>query len=350
VKPHFAKPRPVDLIIGRSLITAETVAAELRQRLANELADIRGWIGQTQLLERARAILSETEPLLAELIGNADLWGWIAGYHHVAHQLPDWALDRLRLTSGGYRPPPPRPPLPPLFGEGPTAIRFPQLEAAAKSLLDREILTRDDFDQVSAAAQRRAFTVANVASEQTLGQIRDALYEDIREGTSLGGFRQRVEDALEVSPIGPAHLENVYRTNVQAAFRDGREAIASDPIVAEVFPYQEYLPIGDGRVRPDHLALGKLGLDGTGVYRRDDPMWDLFTPPWDFQCRCGVNLLTVRKAASKGVREAQEWLRTGNPPAVPEWCLSKITFRPRSGFGTRVGVSVRMSLPLTTDH
>ena len=53
--------------------------------------------------------------------------------------------------------------------------------------------------------------------------------------------------------------------------------------MAEVFPYQEYLPIGDSRTRPEHLALAELGINETGVYRRDDPFWDLFLPPWDFQ-------------------------------------------------------------------
>jgi hypothetical protein len=292
---------------------------------------------QGELLAFARSILAEFEPIYADLLSNSDLLGWLAGYDEVAQHFPPWLQEQF---SRGARPPgkPPRIVVPGLFGEtdgDEPQLRFPQLEKAIQSLVDRRILTREQFDAIADDAKYRAFTVARIDSEDTIGKIRDALTEDIQEGASLEGFRQRVEDVLDVSPIGPAHLENVYRTNIQAAFRDGRESLASHPIVEAVFPYQEYLPIHDGRCRPDHLALGSLGLNGTGVYRRDDPMWDFFTPPWAYNDRCGTNLLSVEKAASKGVREAQEWLRTGNPPLNPEHCLGKISFRPLPGWGGR---------------
>jgi hypothetical protein len=102
-----------------------------------------------------------------------------------------------------------------------------------------------------------------------------------------------------------------------------------------VFPYQAYEPIHDGRVRDEHAELEKLGLNGTNVYRRDDPMWNYFTPPWGYNCRCGVNLLTVDAAARAGVAEAKLWQSTGRPPEVPEHRLQAIDFRPPVGFGTR---------------
>ena len=116
----------------------------------------------------------------------------------------------------------------------------------------------------------------------------------------------------------------------------------------EIFPYQEILPIKDGRVREEHLALASLGLSGTGVYRRDDPMWDLFTPPWGYQCRCGVNLLTVEAAARKGVGEARRWERTGEPPVNPEHRLDAIPFRPEPDFvgGRRLSLFVRLAAAL----
>ena len=62
----------------------------------------------------------------------------------------------------------------------------------------------------------------------------------------------------------------------------GHDELADDPVVAEIFPYQSIDPIDDGRTRKNHLALKKLGLNGTNVYRRDDPFWDIFLPPWGF--------------------------------------------------------------------
>jgi uncharacterized protein with gpF-like domain len=69
-----------------------------------------------------------------------------------------------------------------------------------------------------------------------------------------------------------------------------------------------YYATTDSRVRKNHLALEKLGLDGTNIYRADDPTWQRFRPPWDFQCRCSWVPITVEQAARRGVTEAKEWL------------------------------------------
>jgi uncharacterized protein with gpF-like domain len=130
-------------------------------------------------------------------------------------------------------------------------------------------------------------------------------------------------------------VENIYRTNFQAAFRDGRETLASHPVVAGIFPYQQYLAQHDARTRHQHKELEKLGLNGTAVYRRDDPFWDMFTPPWDYQCRCGVRMLTISQAAKLGVKEAIEWLDTGVAPMRPEWRYQDIPFAAKPGFGSR---------------
>ena len=330
-----AANHPTDLIIRRTIMTSEAVAQELRQRLADAISDEDARrLGTEGVLTRAREILREYEPILADLISESELYGWVAGYSYTAERLPDWLRDLFRRPGR----PPGRPPtitLPGLLGGGQPEFRFPILERAAQSLEDRDILTRDQYDLLSADARQRAFTVAGDITADTIESIRDELQVDIQEGTSLRGFRQRVKDRLDGSPIGSWHLETVYRTNVQSAFRDGRESLANHPIVREVFPYQSYDPIHDGRVREDHEALETLGLSGTNVYRRDDPMWDFFTPPWGFNCRCGVNLLTVEAAARRGVVEARQWLDTGQPPAYPEHRLAYIHFRPPSGFGTK---------------
>lgn len=337
--PDAAAPT-LDLLIGRSLLTAESIAAELRERLAAVLAG-RRFAPEPELLELAHSILADFEPILAENLLAADLAAWIAGYDQLASRLPEWALETVGGRWGGPPPPPRLPSLIPGAGDSPD-IRFPLIEEAAASLWQRGVLTRDEFDRQHDAAKARSFTIAGDLTQDTIETIRDALAEDVREGTSLHSFRARVIDALDGSPIGPAHLENVYRTNVQAAFRDGRETLAAHPIVSEVFPYQAYHAVHDGRVRLEHLALESLGIDGTNVYRRDDPFWDRFTPPNGYNCRCGVTLVTIDGAARAGVREAQEWLRTGNkPPLEPR----RIPFENEPGFGQRSGrQAVAMSL------
>jgi hypothetical protein len=334
---------PADRITGRGLITAEAIYANMRKRLLDVLDKRARFATFPQLESMARDIMREQEPLFARHLADTQLAAWLAGYKQQSDDLPPWTVEDLAPPPGS---PPPSGALWPWEEEEPI-VRFPLLEAAAERLSERGVLSREDFDAASATIKQQSFTVAGDHTESTLNAIRDVLVSDIKEGTSLKGFRATIEDVLNGSPIGPAHLENVYRTNVQGAFRDGRETLLADPIVSEVFPYQEYVPIHDARTREEHLALGSLGLNGTGIYRRDDPMWDQFTPPWDYQCRCGTIPMTIRDAAERGVKEAQEWLETGFPPIHPEWRAQYIPFESKPGWGQRggrTGATSRMAL------
>ena len=324
-----ARRKVVETIIGRSLLAAETIASDYRRVLLYELTNI--GLGQPvdTFLLTARSLLDDLEPSLGETAADAEIIAWVAGADQVISQLPALALDAIEG--------PPRPPVSfeTLTG-GPEGnepiVRFPVIERAAEALAERNIVTRDEFDQLGRDARSRAFTMAKEQSDEVIGRIGDTLVETIQEGASLETFEKNLGESLQSSFIGPGHLENVYRTNIQAGFHEAYDELADNPVVREIFPYQEYLPIRDTRVGPDHLALASLGLSGTGIYRRDDPMWQFFTPPWRYQCRCGVNLLTVEAAARKGVQEARMWDRTGQPPLVPEWRLEFIPFRPESDF------------------
>lgn len=331
-----ARKKQVDKLIGKSLLTAEALSSELRQRLVQRILHEQLLHDPDQLIKIARQILAEFEPILARTLMDAEIASWIFGTSSVAGKLPIEAQYEIALFNGGQS-------MPPFsvidqlksVGDEPPVLRFPLIERAAQILADKKIVTKAQFDQLTADAKANAFTVSGAASEQAIAKIRDTLEDLIAEGPSLKEFRNRLSESIETSWIGPGHLETVYRTNIQTAYMQGHDDLASDPIVIALFPYQEYLPIDDGRVRPEHLALGRLGLNGTGIYRADDPFWDVFMPPWAFNCRCGTNLLTLEAAARKGVKEAIAWQRTGNPPMHPEWRLDKIPFRPEPGWGQR---------------
>lgn len=340
-----ATTKSTDLIIGRGLITAEAIASELRERLTREIGNSWRYLPEPQLLRRARDILREFEPILAENIAQTELAGWVAGFDDVVKKLPDDILTLFARLMGS----PPKPPdklILPAFGgeDDEPIIRFPLIEKAAERLMNKNVMKRADFDRASQTVKNESFTIAGDMSEDAMETIRDALADTVSEGASLDGFRENLGERLEKSFIGPGHLETVYRTNVQTAFHDGHDDLASNPIVADVFPYQAYLPIKDARCEATHLALGyyspklgigPLGIDSTNVYRRDDrAFWDLFTPPWRANCRCGVNLMTIEAAARAGVGEAQQWLRTGIRPLLQSM-LPFIPFRPPAGFGAR---------------
>lgn len=86
-----------------------------------------------------------------------------------------------------------------------------------------------------------------------------------------------------------------------------------------VFPYAETIPIRDARLSELCATAAKSGINGTAVYRRDDPVWREYQPPRHPNCRCGRMILTVHMAASRGIKEAEEWLRTGEAPSSPAW-------------------------------
>lgn len=371
-------------ILGRSLITAATWLDDLRRRLSFWFADWWqsgfGYVGHA--IDASRPMLTSRLSHVRDSLHYANMMSWVSGIDWAYKQVPQKSRETIHQSRGlivpekqpvaeGYQdlhpdvplvPPeqfrfpytpeevprlPAPPPVPPEkprwpgpFADGPDEIRFPKIEEAAERLLERDVITREQFDAADEQARQQAFTVAGDMEEGTIEKIRDTLAEDVQEGTSLDGFRERLDENLGKSPIGGSHLETVYRTNVQGSFRDGRETLMQDPVVDRMFPYQKYAPIHDDRVRPEHEALGSLGLNGTGIYRRDDPFWNYFTPPWSWNCRCAVSPMTLRAAARAGVREAKEWLDSGRPPEQPEWRLNDIPFPPVPGFGSRGLVSV----------
>lgn len=194
------------------------------------------------------------------------------------------------------------------------SIDFPIMASAFEQLQSASALNPATFYQMAAAARSNAFTVSGAITTETVEQLRGMLAENVFEKTSRTDFLQRVRDELPNLPLAEDRVEQIFRNNVNSAYSDGGEAALADPFVVDAFPYRAYYPIRDDRARKTHRALEFLGLDGTNIYHKDDPVWLMFRPPWDWNCRCGWNPLTIRRAAAKGVKFAQQWLETGIEP------------------------------------
>jgi len=251
-------------------------------------------------------------------------------------------------------PPPVIPPIVPqrVGGGEPEDIHFPIIDEAVRSLAERNVMDRQKYDALEASARAKAFTVANVQAEETLTKIRDSLAKNVEEGADYETWRKKVVEEVEPGTfMSDWHQETVFRTNVQTAFADGQEALLNHPLIRSGFPYRVYDAIHDDRVRHNHLALEKLGIQGTNVYRADDPVWHLFRPPWDYNDRCSATPITVRFASEKGIKEAQEWLESGVEPANKAF-VPMPDFQPPPGFLRAVSsapMSIQMSLqPMAT--
>lgn len=278
---------------------SEVARMELREALTYGTVEER--------ISRATQVLERHQPILVDLLAQSELAAKLQAMDGLAIALPSIPIDVPPFATM-------------LAGEGFGDIRLPLIENAAESLAARQVLDAESFRDLAAQARRTAFTVAGIEEQSTLEKIRDALTETVEEGASLRGFSDRLESVVEDgSSLSPQHMETVYRTNVQSALAEGQKQILENPLVASAFPYVRYNAVHDSRARPDHLAMEKRGIQGTNIYRADDPVIDQFRPPWDFNCRCNLTAITLRQAARAGIREAQQWLETGLPPIDPDY-------------------------------
>jgi len=87
---------------------------------------------------------------------------------------------------------------------------------------------------------------------------------------------------------------------------DEFEEFAVSEILREVFPYIEWVATHDARTPLQHLVLESLGINGSPVYLRNDPVlngWHILQQDADKRkknyCRCGHNVLTTEAAERK---------------------------------------------------
>lgn len=302
-------------------LVARAIGAAARRRVASALARLSRadrWLAPNL----ARAELLRLEPLLARALTDAQLLEYLEAARRIAEgTVPEAEVSAPDSPeTQGARPgtePPAREEADP--DEPAPLVRYPQIERAAADLMARRVMLPGDFDKLTAEAQRNAFTVTRATTLDAVERVREAVRIDLEEGGTRAEFGDRVEAALGSGALADHEIDALYRTQTARAAAAGQRAVLDDPMVQDEFPYLLYSASGDARTRPEHAALARMGLNGTGVYRADDPFWDKFFPPWGFNCRCVAIPLSVADAAGYGCAEAKWWLESGEPPAEPEF-------------------------------
>jgi hypothetical protein len=200
---------------------------------------------------------------------------------------------------------------------------LPLVDEAARYLVQQGLASAQQVEQAGADARDAARSVADNALRDTHAVVNRALIEAVRTGGTKEKFAATVRQQLAGhgdSYLSDSAVENRFRTGVMSAYSNGQmRLVEGNPFARALFPYAAFHATHDDRVRHDHLLLETTGLDGTSVYRLDDPTFIKYRPPVFFNCRCVWAPLSIEGAAKLGVKEAQEWLRTGTPPASPEW-------------------------------
>jgi SPP1 gp7 family putative phage head morphogenesis protein len=155
-----------------------------------------------------------------------------------------------------------------------------RFDAALDSFLRRDLLSPDEFAQLSAEERARAFSGVRLASRQVAARAQALLDEALRDGLSIQDFRTRlegIETSMGVTPSSPHYANTVYRTNVQQAYGVGR--LEQTQRVAAFRPLVEYRTAGDERVRASHKALDRKVFNQV-----EDPGWAQFAPPLGYNC------------------------------------------------------------------
>lgn len=193
------------------------------------------------------------------------------------------------------------------------AFRLPP-EKAIKYFRSKGYTLSWDWYDTLKEAHARAFTVAHVARMDVLQDIRGMVDKSISEGLTFNEFRKQLEPKLktkgwwgwketineETGEItkhlegSPHRLKTIYRMNMTSAFNAGREAHFQEN--KKYRPYGMYVAVMDPRTRESHAELNG------SVYPLDDPFWDAFTPPIDWNCRCRKRALSDRAIERKGLK------------------------------------------------
>lgn len=159
------------------------------------------------------------------------------------------------------------------------------------------------WQDIAAETHARAFTVAGVMKVDILQDIRQALSDSLKIGSSFADFKRQLTPVLQRKGwlgqgmivdaetgeihgrrLTPRRLDTIFRTNMQSAYMAGRFTEQMRQI--DTHPYWEYVAVLDSRTRPAHRALAG------SVYRYDDPFWQTFYPPNGYRCRCRVRTRT----------------------------------------------------------
>ena len=159
----------------------------------------------------------------------------------------------------------------------------------------------------------RAFVVAGVTDLAMLEEFHAAIIEGARtyDIRSFAGEFDRLVEKYGWDYRGGRdwRIRTIFETNIRTSFMAGRLKQLRDPDMVKLMPYWEYV-WADSRVpmnpRPEHVALNGL------VLAWDDPWWNVYFPPNDWLCSCGVRGCTrsrLRRLGKSGPDKAPEIVR-----------------------------------------
>lgn len=206
---------------------------------------------------------------------------------------------------------------------------FDRFEDAIADLRSRVVISDEGYEQLTALARSRAFSVASLQQARMIQIVLDSLVGALERGEGLGDWRRGLPQKLrEAWGKGSAYrLETIFRNNIQSALNRGRYKQMIHPTVRRFRPYWIYDAVLDNRTSPTCKERDRM------VLPNDDPWWDSNYPPLHHRCRSVVRTLSKRRAERMGISTTEDIESAPQPgfgasPAAPETPLDTSTLDP----------------------
>jgi SPP1 gp7 family putative phage head morphogenesis protein len=171
-------------------------------------------------------------------------------------------------------------------GESFAEIKLPDiLTQAINYFRSLKVINWFEYQLMTAQMRRKSFSYARQTDETVLEMVREKIQNYIESGKKIEDFTKEIDgafDSLGLTKLNPYHLDNVFLTNAQNGYSQGREKVIDDLDIEE-FPYRQIMTVGDNRERPSHTRL-----DGY-VAVKNDPVWDWLKTPFSYRCRCKIS-------------------------------------------------------------
>lgn len=165
------------------------------------------------------------------------------------------------------------------------------LEAIAAAERRTAVLPDEFYDEIPERLRQYAFSATGVATLDQAKAILDSLNAKLANG---GTFQEWKKEALAADwSIPKTKLELISRAHAQTAYMAGHwETFRAQ---AQTRPFLMYSAINDGRTRPAHRAMSGY------IAPVDDPIWNTWSPPCGYNCRCSLISLTPAQARDRGL-------------------------------------------------
>lgn len=203
--------------------------------------------------------------------------------------------------------------------EGREAV-FAEMDPGTVNFADDIDLTRQEFrERIEFLTQKRVrptrvwtdamhgdhdrdFVVAGVTDMTMLEELQAAIIGAGYNRKSFASDFDRLVEKYGWSYNGGREwrIRTIFETNIRTSYMAGRLRQMRDPDVVKVRPYWQYRH-AETRVpmspREEHVRWDNM------VLAWDDPWWDVYFPPNDWQCSCGVRTLSrgdLRRMGKEG--------------------------------------------------